>query len=198
MESTRRNERKRKARCGYQRKPKFKGNGHMGSIRVKQSECNRFQTTKHRFFEADRVGENEASFVGLEHQQCPSLFADDNESPKSASGRKILSRRKLDLSHEYGIQSEESKQYFIERHGVRFFDLEIIKYVLSLLLCPDCYHADLIFQEVYSKRSGEASFCHVTCQNCNWKYVFYSSKKYKSKVEVNQRLVYAMCSIGKG
>ena len=102
------------------------------------------------------------------------------------------------MSHEYGIQSEESKQYFIEPHGFRFFDLEIIKYVISLLLCPECYHADMIFREVYSKRSGEASFFHVTCQNCNWKYVFYSSKKYKSKFEVNQRLVYAMRSIGKG
>ena len=48
------------------------------------------------------------------------------------------------------------------------------------------------------EKKWETLLFHVSYQNCHWKYVLYSSKKIKSKFEVNQSLVYVMRSTGKG
>ena len=198
MEREGTSERNRKTRAGYRKRPKFKGNRFTGSIKVKKTECICSETNEDSFSAANLIEVRDTLFTGLAQKQTPSTSAEQSETPKSVSGQKILLRRKLDSTQKCATQSQNCKQYFVEPHGFRFFDLEIIQYVISLLLCPECSHADLLFREVYLKRSGEASFFHTSCQHCHWKYVFYSSKKVKSKFEVNQRLVYAMRSIGKG
>ena len=112
------------------------------------------------------------------------------DEAQSASARKILTAEK---NLERVRKSHECKPT-----GFRFFDMEISSQILSVLACPECYNIGVLLKEISQKRFGNASFFKLECCNCEWKHVFYSSKKAGRAFEVNRRIVYAFRTIGKG
>ena len=82
--------------------------------------------------------------------------------------------------------------------GFRFFDMEVLCDVLSMLGCHQCGELDLLFMEDEINRKGCASSLHLLCKNCGWKYSFYTSRQQGKSFEVNRRLVYGMRTLGKG
>ena len=56
--------------------------------------------------------------------------------------------------------------------GFRFFDMEVLCKVLSMLGCHQCGELDLLFMEDGINRKGCASSQRLLCGNCGWKYSF--------------------------
>jgi len=82
--------------------------------------------------------------------------------------------------------------------GFRFFDMEILCDVFSMLRCQQCGKLDLLFMEDEINRKGCASSLRLLCENCGWKHSFYTCKQQGKSFEVNRRIVYGMRTLGKG
>ena len=59
----------------------------------------------------------------------------------------------------------------------RFFDMEVLYNVLSLLKCYECVEMDVLFMEDELDRKGCASSLRLLCENRGWKNSFYTSKQ---------------------
>ena len=79
--------------------------------------------------------------------------------------------------------------YESQPSGFRLFDMQIFCDITSLLPCPECFCIELSLCELNNKRYGNASFLKLKCNNCDWKYVFYTSRKAGRAFEVNRRIV---------
>ena len=82
--------------------------------------------------------------------------------------------------------------------GFRFFDMEILCDVFSMLRCQQCGQLDLLFMEDEINRKGCASSLRLLCENCGWKHSFYTSKQQGKSFEINRRIVYGIRTLGKG
>ena len=109
----------------------------------------------------------------------------------SASAKKVPTRH-------VDAQDEKGRLYENKPSGFRFMDMQIFCELTSVLACPECYHAGISVSEVNNKRYGNASFLKLQCNNCDWKFVCYTSRKAGRAFEVNRRIVYAFRAIGRG
>ena len=82
--------------------------------------------------------------------------------------------------------------------GFRFCDMELFAVVFGLLKCPECECVGLSLEEDDISRKGCASKLRLCCERCNWKHLFWTSKRTEKSFEENKRLIYGMRRIGKG
>ena len=76
--------------------------------------------------------------------------------------------------------------------------MEPIGNVFSIVSCPECNSPILSLEENSIKRKSCASKLHITCQNCKWAHLFWTSKRKQKSFELNRRQVYGMRRICKG
>ena len=77
-------------------------------------------------------------------------------------------------------------------------DMGILSQMISILSCPECNQVGV--KILHEKRYGLATKCKILCRYCDFAKEFWSSSKVEGgrTFDVNERLVYAMRSIGKG
>ena len=109
-----------------------------------------------------------------------------------------VSSRKLLLRENKSSSPLKRPSYQCKPTGFRFADMETFGNVFSCLACPECFQLCISLEEINRKIYGGASFLKLSCGNCTWEHVFYTSKKAGRAFEVNRRFVYAMRAVGKG
>ena len=67
-----------------------------------------------------------------------------------------------------------------------------------MLCCPGCKKCSLNLHENFTKKKGFASLLFVKCLQCDFEREFYTSQSVDQKCDINQRIIYAMRSIGQG
>ena len=175
-------------------KPKF------SSQRRKKRKFYGNRFTKHN--QGDRVdGGNGSDGLGDEFKP-PNTSTDDQEPDHQEKETLSASYRKLkeDTEEKKPVDKpdETSPSSGPTITGFRFFDMKVLCNVLSMLGCHQCGELDLLFMEDEINRKGCASSLCLLCENCGWKYSFYTSKQQGKSFEVNRRLVYGMRTLGKG
>lgn len=175
-------------------KPKF------SSQRRKKRKFYGNRFTKHN--QGDGVdGGNGSDGLGDEFKS-PNTSTDDREPDHQEKETLSASYRKLkeDTEEKKPVDKpdETSPSSGPTITGFRFFDMEVLCDVLSMLGCHQCGELDLLFMEDEINRKGCASSLRLLCENCGWKYSFYTSKQQGKSFEVNRRLVYGMRTLGKG
>lgn len=153
----------------------------------------------------DRRRPKKRKFQGNQHTNCD-MFSDRDDSvsgeSKSCSEESARglssSARKIPLSDPQEMNEGVTESNKSNVSGYRFIDMEVLSELFEQMPCKECGEFKLMFAEDSLQRKGCASSLRIACENCGWKYCFYSSKKVKHYFEVNRRLVYAMRTIGKG
>ena len=167
----------KKVRSGYRKKRRFRGN--------------QFTDRKSNSI---KPAEDVIEDLAIRPTICTTGSLDESTVSESRSA----SAKKLTPILNMANRTQTGKPYESKPSGFRLFDMQIFCDITSLLPCPECFCAELSLYEVNNKRYGNASFLKLKCNNCDWKYVFYTSRKAGRAFEVNRRIVYAFRAIGKG
>ncbi|XP_032238287.2 uncharacterized protein LOC5512949 [Nematostella vectensis] len=166
------------------RKRRFCGNRFTGSLNLEESEYKRVENSPNE-------SENEPSCsTDMEPVQ-------EGNPAKSASFRK-LSKTAVEADTVPKPSQSTAKVSDAKVTGYRFVDMDILSNIFALLRCGDCGEFCLVLGEDEHNRKGCASKLRLTCQNCDWKHITYTSKVQGQSYEVNRRLVYSMRTLGKG
>lgn len=83
--------------------------------------------------------------------------------------------------------------------GYQIVDDYVLDDAIKQMACPQCFTiASIELSKV--KKQGLAFLLQLSCNNCDWSYNFWSSKKSKNlgSYDINLRTVYSMRRIGKG
>ena len=74
--------------------------------------------------------------------------------------------------------NEETFDYNSENiTGFRFCDMELLADVFGLLKCPECECVGISLEEDDISRKDCASKLRLCSQKCNWKHMFWTSKR---------------------
>ena len=96
------------------------------------------------------------------------------------------------------IPTDTPKQTDPTITGYRFVDVGILTDIITMLCCPECKKCSLNLHENFTKKKGFASLLFVKCLQCDFEREFYTSQSVDQKCDINQRIIYAMRSIGQG
>ncbi|EDO36497.1 predicted protein [Nematostella vectensis] len=166
------------------KKRRFCGNRFTGSLNLEESEYKRVENSPNE-------SENEPSCSsGMEPVQ-------EGNPAKSASFLK-LSKTAVEADTVPKPSQSTAKVSDAKVTGYRFVDMDILSNIFALLRFGDCCEFCLVLGEDEHNRKGCASKLRLTCQNCDWKHITYTSKVQGQSYEVNRRLVYSMRTLGKG
>ena len=82
----------------------------------------------------------------------------------------------------------------------RLIDTEILLTLFKKFSCPECLvNGSLSLKEISAKKKGLASNLCLVCNKCPYNESFYTSQNSIGKTfDVNNRIVYAMRTIGQG
>ena len=132
---------------------------------------NRFTDRRNYNLEGGLDEENSSACLENEINSSSTQVDDKAKETLSASYRKLKSvaveNNPVDKPKKTSTANSDSTIT-----GFRFFDMEVLCSVLSLLRCYECGEMDLLFMEDELDRKGCALSLRLLCENCGWKHSF--------------------------
>ena len=128
------------------------------------------------------------------------VIMEENVISSTATDKKVTPNPLIDdTNNGPAITIPKTKEFKMYKGENEIMDMGILNNIIRLLACPECKSTSVL-SLMYNRRYGIATECKVICSKCEYDSIFWTSNKVQDgrSFENNQRLIYAMRSIGVG
>ena len=200
---------------GKKRSYKFRGNQHVDGKKRKQAEVNSpessIETPPEKIILQDNPCQPTSSSTLVNNASSgeavvppPPIAVTRPPIVSNVKSRQVSGEDCITEPNTLSVSYTKMSSNFIENvssnelsSGYRFMDIQILRKVVELLLCPSCFLNNVKLVEHFENKKGSAINLSIEC-DCGYENPFYSSTKNGKSFDVNKRFVYAMRSCGQG